>query len=566
MNLLTKASLLFHILRWRLTWNKYDLDYIPAGVDAKKFMTARQAAALIPDGAVVWTGGMGGHGYCSIFYRGVKDAFARTGHPRDLTWIGVGAMGGRGKVPGSIEELNAPGIIKRYIGGHHETMKAILKLADQGHVELHNLPQAEMGYLLEAQARGESAVVTDTGVGSFLDPRVGAGSPVLPGREPSYISVEGDRLRFTLPQVQVGMCVAPYADREGNIYATHASSLTENKLLAAAVNRNGGKMLVSVSGVVPQDPANIYIPAADVDAVVVNPRSWQAGSIEQRRYWPMFCVGAKVDKVDAVARLKFMNDLLKITPVRKPPELAVARMAADLLTLAARPGANINIGVGLPEEVCRLFVEGGLAEDVHFGTETGVYGGLPTPGVFFGGGIAPEKMMHSAEIFRFWKDNLDVTVLGMLEADEQGNVNVSHRGPGAVNFVGVGGFPDLVSYAKCIIFIGAWMAGAMFRIDNGKMVIEKPGEMKFVKKVSHITMSGPQALKLGKKVFYATNVGLFALTARGMELVAVMPGIDVKKDILDASPMKIVLPDWGPVQTLNSCVVTGEGFKIAWPK
>ena len=567
MNLLTKAYLVFHILRWRLSWDKHDLDYLPDGVDPKKFLSARQAAALIPDGATVMTCGMAASARCSIFYWAIKEAFARTGHPRDLTWLGVGAMGARGKVPGSIEDLNAPGIIKKYIGGHLETMKAILRLADQGHVELHNLPQAEMGYLLEAFARGEDSVVSDAGVGSFLDPRVGEGSVVLPGKGQSLISVEGDQLRFTMPKPDVGLFIAPYADREGNIYATNAATLTENRLLVNALKKTGGKALVSVGELAPKDEKNIYIPAEDITAVIVNPWSEQTGGIQQRRYWPMFTLNAKVDKVESVARLKFVNELLKITPVRRPPEVAMARTAADLFTRVAKPGANVNIGVGLPEEVCRLIVEGGLDNDVHFGTETGVYGGLPTPGIYFGAGIAPEKMIHSAEIFRFWKEgNLDVTVLGLLEADEEGNVNVSHRGPGAINFVGAGGFPDLVNYAKTIIFIGTWMAGAKFEIADGKVVIKQPGAPKFMKKVTHITMSGKHALKLGKQVYYVTNVGVFKLTERGMELVQVVPGIDVKKDVIEACPMRIVLPSSGEVPVARRELITGEGFKLAWPK
>jgi len=35
--------------------------------------------------------------------------------------LGTCPQGGRGKVPGTIEELCAPGIITRYIVGHGET-------------------------------------------------------------------------------------------------------------------------------------------------------------------------------------------------------------------------------------------------------------------------------------------------------------------------------------------------------------------------------------------------------------------------------------------------------------
>ncbi len=61
---------------------------------------------------------------------------------------------------------------------------------------------------------------------------------------------------------------------------------------------------------------------------------------------------------------------------------------------------------------------------------------------------------------------------------------------------------------------------------------------------------------------YVTNVGVFKLTERGMCLVEVMPGVDVQKDILDACPMRVVLPEDGQVPTVDPSIVTGEGFKL----
>ena len=64
------------------------------------------------------------------------------------------------------------------------------------------------------------------------------------------------------------------------------------------------------------------------------------------------------------------------------------------------------------------------------------------------------------------------------------------------------------------------------------------------------------------KVFYATNVGVFRLTARGMELTRGMPGVDVQKDIIDFAPMKIVLPEDGEVPVVDESSVTGNGFRL----
>jgi len=566
MNLLTKIQLLGQIARWRLTWDKRDTGFRPAELQNPKFVSARQAVALIADAAVVMSSGMAANSRCSIFFWAIKERFLATGQPRNLTWMVVGANGGRGRAPGTLEELALPGLMTRYVGGHLETIKAQLQLAQEGKLELQAMPQGVMTFLLEAQGRGEDSLVTDVGVGTFLDPRVGAGTQVVPGRGESLVTVEGGKLRYRLPKLDVAMFVAPYADAEGNIYMENAATLTESRESSLAAKKNGGQVLVAVAEVRPRDPAKIFLPADKVDAIVVNPRNEQTGAVPQKKYWPMFTAGARVDVEDAVGRLKFANRVLKITPVRTLSELAMARLAAALFMRIAPQGANVNIGVGLPEEVCRLICEGGLTQDVTFATETGVYGGLPAPGVFFGAAINPIKLLSSAEIFHFWDQHLDVAILGLLQADSEGNVNVSKRGEGPIHYVGPGGFPNLVRAAKNIIFIGSWMARAEIEVRGGKVVIQKPGTPKFLEQVDQITFSGKQALALGKQVFYVTHVGAFRLTRRGVELFQVMPGIDIERDVLKACPMKIVLPEKAKPQVVEASIVTGQGFRLQWPK
>ncbi|MCX5758173.1 MAG: hypothetical protein NTU83_06635 [Candidatus Hydrogenedentes bacterium] len=242
----------------------------------------------------------------------------------------------------------------------------------------------------------------------------------------------------------------------------------------------------------------------------------------------------------------------------------MARLAALVFSENVKKGAYVNIGTGLPEEACRMLYEAGLLKDVTVFTESGVIGGLPAPGVFFGASACPKKMVTSPEIFRLCATDLDVTMLGVLEADSEGNVNVSKRGNGPKNYVGPGGFIDITTGAKIIVFVTTWMARSEIAIENGKIAIKQPGRAKFIDKVSEITFSGKQALKAGKQVFYVTTVGVFHLTERGMELVRVIPGVDIQRDILSASPMKIVLPESGQVPVDDESVVTGRGFKLSY--
>ena len=222
-------------------------------------------------------------------------------------------------------------------------------------------------------------------------------------------------------------------------------------------------------------------------------------------------------------------------------------------------------GYGLPQEVGRLAVEGGLGDDITFMIETGVIGGTPAPGFFFGMAINPKKLITSAQMFHYIEKHLDATILGMLQVDSQGNVNVSKKSPAIKEYVGPGGFINLVTYARNIIFVGQFMARAQLEIADGKLVVRKPGVPKFVEKVEEVTFSAHEALKKGQNVYYCTNVGTFQLTSRGVELIEVAPGVDIRKDILEAAPgARIVLPEDGNVPVMDASILTGEGFRLQW--
>jgi propionate CoA-transferase len=222
----------------------------------------------------------------------------------------------------------------------------------------------------------------------------------------------------------------------------------------------------------------------------------------------------------------------------------------------------VDIGIGLPEEVARLLYESGVMKELEMLTEAGVFGGVAAPGVFFGAAVNPDKVAPSYDAFDQIYKRLDWAVLGCLEADSEGNVNVSNRGPGLMNYVGPGGFIDLITGAKNILFVSSWGARAKIDVVGDHVKLIDHGKPKFVEKVYEITFNGKEALKHNKNVYYVCHIGAFRLTERGMELMYVMPGIDPQKDIIDASPMKIVLPENGTPEVVGADVVTGQGFRF----
>lgn len=562
MGWLERFRLLLHVIRWRLTWSKKDLNFRPAGPVPSKFITAREAAGLIPDGATVFSNGLAGNARCSVFFWAIRELFKQSGHPNHLTWVNVGAQGGRGKAPGTIEEVGLPGLMQRYIAGHLETCKAQLQLAQNGQLELHTLPQGVMSLLLEAQASGKTQLRSKVGLGTFLDPRVGNGSALSPNAVAQYVAENGEELIYFLPKLDIALINAPYADAEGNIYFRDAAVWTENLQSARAARANGGKVFVTVSRIVPRSDEEISLPASEVDYIVVHPYNEQTASVRQNRYWPMFTPESTAAPAKAVRQLRFINNLLKITPVRGSVEYALARLAAGVFAREVRVGAMLNIGVGFPEEVARQLVSSGLAGQLLFTTEAGAYGGLPAPGIFFSAAIGPRHLECSSTMFHRYETELDAAILGFLQVDSQGNVNASHRGPLQTDVVGPGGFPDIANGAHTVIFVGTWMANAQFALGDTGLRIKKPGPCKFVKTASHITFSAREALQMGKKVFYVTNVGVFALTEKGLELRQVMPGIHVEQDILRVCAAQIHLPENGKVEVADASILTGKGFKL----
>ncbi len=563
MNLFTKLGIQLHTLHWVLTWNKHNNHYPSPVPDNPKFMTPWQAVDLIKEGAVVGTSGIGGNQRSSAIFWAMRDRFKAEGHPRKLTIICVGGQGGRGKVPGTMEELAQDGLQTCLIAGHIETYKAQLKLVDQGKMELQCMPQGTLALLIKAQGEGTDHIINETGPGTFMDPRTGRGTPVVPVNATQYVEVLGDgRFKYTLPLLDTAIFNAPAADRKGNIYIKNCAVICESLELVKAVRRNGGKVIVNVGLVVEEGYDEVFIPAKEVDAVVYWPGVEQTATIKHRKHWDCFTLHSRMSEAEGLARQQVINNFLGITPKRKPVDALLARLATLIFVNHAHKGDHVDIGVGLPEEVSRLLYESGVMNELVMINESGVFGGVAAPGIFFGAAINPREIVSSATAFERVYQRLDWAILGALQIDESGNVNVSKRGEGAINYVGPGGFIDLVANAKSLLFCSAWGEGARFAVENGTVRVVHHGKPKFIKEVDEITFNGREALKHGKQVFYVTHVGAFRLTEGGMELIYVMPGIDIQRDILNVCPMRIVLPENGAPQLVNDAVITGRDFRL----
>jgi propionate CoA-transferase len=553
------------LARWGLAIARRDIRYPSPVRDNPKFMSAEAAVALIHDRAVVAASGLGAHQRASILYWALRERFTQTGRPRRLTIVNVGGHGSRGLLPGTLDELAQPGLSTRFITSHFETFRAFAELAAARKCELQCLPLGIMALLFDALRRGETSVLGDTGVGTVLDPRVGRGSPVQAGAREPLITVEGERLRYRMPPIDVALFNVPAADRRGNLYVKNCAMIGDSYELAHAAKRNGGIVIANIGLLVDEGYDRIFLPAKLVDAIVYYPNTEQTAGFFHRDPWPALTVRSRASIKDGLAhaqRTRRFAEFAGRLPQRTAVDEAVYRLAAVTLAENVRRGAPVAIGAGHPEEVARVAFERGRLDDFTFLVESGVIGGLPAPGAYFGAAFAPREIVSTAEFFTRCYRRLDATCLGALEVDGAGNVNVSRRGPGARHYAGPGGFMDFTAAARTIIFVSGWMRGGALGVENGTVRLRAFGTPKFLRRVSEVTFNGALALQARKTVFYATPVGLFRLTTRGMELVGVMPGIDVRNDVIAATPMKVVLPESGEVPALPHALITGKGFKL----
>ena len=149
-------------------------------------------------------------------------------------------------------------------------------------------------------------------------------------------------------------------------------------------------------------------------------------------------------------------------------------------------GQLVNLGYGVPALIPALGFGRRLHERVAFSIEHGPVGGLPDGMATFGPSANPDLLIDSASVFDLYDGGLlDVTALGLTQADRHGKVNVSrfaHMAPGS------GGFCNICHQTRRILFCGTFTAGGLeTEVVNGQVVIRRESKLK--KFVSQADMS-----------------------------------------------------------------------------
>jgi acyl CoA:acetate/3-ketoacid CoA transferase len=245
------------------------------------------------------------------------------------------------------------------------------------------------------------------------------------------------------------------------------------------------------------------------------------------------------------------------------PPFSVAKVIARRVAQELRDGDAVNIGFGISANVPRILIEEGRHGAVTWVIEQGAVGGVPLLDFQFGCASNAEAIVPSPQQFAYFQGGgFDMSLLSFLEIDRQGSVNVSKLGARPHVTAGVGGFVDITARAKKIVFSGYFTAGAALEIYAGALRIEREGKVKkLVEAVEQVSFSGPRAVAQGQEVLYVTERCVMRLERKGVTVVELAPGVDLRREVLDQAgfPLEVA----ASLATMDGRLFHPEPFGLA---
>jgi len=512
------------------------------------------AASLINDGDVVTVSSSSGLGCPDAMLAAIGARFETEGHPRQLTLLHPIAAGDMYGVKG-VDHLAKHGLIKSIIAGSFPSGPSSLPMPDiwrmvvDNEIRAYNLPSGVMFDMHRDAAAKRPGVLTKVGLDTFVDPdRQGGAMNRLSESEPvvKKVTFAGEEWLF-FPNIvpRVAIVRATTADEKGNLSYEHEGALLGGRDQALAVRNNGGIVIAQVKRVVKAGSLGtqqVHIPCNLVDYVVVDREQKQTTQIE---YDPE--ISGEIKVPDSEFEFAEWN-----------AEKVIARRAAMELA----DGGAVNLGFGISANVPRILLEEGLNGRVTWVIEQGAVGGMPLLGFAFGCSANADAIMPSPSQFIYFQGGgFDVSLLSLLQIDRFGNVNVSKLPSKPYLTAGCGGFIDITTHAKKLVFSGFFTAGAKLQVGDGRLTILQEGKSKkFITDVDHVTFSGRMAQQRGQQVLYVTERCVLRLTTKGLEVIEVAPGIDLKKDVLEQADFPLIVsPD---LKTMDAAIFSESPFGL----
>lgn len=509
-----------------------------------KLVSAAEAVARIPDGAVVTVSSSSALGCPDLVLEALGKRFDDEGHPRALTMLHPIAAGDMYGVKG-IDHIARDGLISRVLAGSYPSgpsslpMPEIWKMIVEDRIEAYNVPSGIMFDMHREAAARRPGVLTRIGLDTFVDPRrEGCAMNAKAAARPIVARVEfAGETWLHFPNIVPDVCIlrATTADERGNLTYEHEGAYLGGLEQAIAVRNHGGVVIAQVQRMTAAGslrPHDVRVPGHLVDLVVIDPDQKQTCETPY----------------DPAISGQIMRPWSSFKLAEHGVEKVIARRAA----LELKRGMTANLGFGISAQVPRILLEEGHPDAVTWAIEQGAVGGMPLTDFAFGCASNADGFVPSPQQFIYFQGGgFDVSFLSFLEIDVEGNVNVSKLGKKPYLTAGCGGFVDITAHAKKIVFSGWFEAGAAVEFTEDGIHVRNPGKFtKMVDKVEHVTFSGKRAREQGQDVLYITERCVMRLTENGLVATEIMPGIEPERDIVAASQGRVTIaPDARVIST-----------------
>lgn len=500
-----------------------------------KIKTAAEAVKLIGDDATVAVNSSSGLLCPDDVLKALGERFLSEGAPKNLTTIHPIAAGDMFGTKG-VDHIAHKGMISRIIGGSYPSGPTTAEppliwqriLAED--LAAWNVPSGIVFDMLREGAAKRPGVLTKVGMETFVDPDLdGCAMNQSARKAPLVKRVEfaGETwLHFPAIQPDVAIIRASTADENGNLTFEQEGATLGAMEMALAARNSGGLVIAQVRRVAAQGtlkPHDVRVPGILVDVIVEAPDQLQTTATP---YDP------------AISGELFRPQHSFRTAEFNPGKVIARRVAMEL-----QSGWAVNIGFGISANVPRILIEEGLHGAVTWVIEQGAVGGVPLLDFKFGCASNAEAFVASPHQFIYFQaGGFNCSLLSFLEVDADGSVNVSRLAATPHRTAGAGGFVDITSRARKIVFSGNFNAGARMQIEDGRLRIDREGKIaKFVPKVDQISFSGKRARAQGQDVTYVTERCVIRLLDQGLTVTEIAPGLDLTRDILDqaATPLQV---------------------------
>lgn len=502
-----------------------------------KITTASEAVAQISDNATVTVSSSSGLGCPDLVLRALGERFDAEGHPQNLTMLHPIAAGDMYGVKG-IDHIAKDGLISRILAGSYPSgpsskpMPEIWKMIVEERIEAYNIPSGIMFDMHRDVAARKPGVLTKVGLNTFVDPiREGCAMNASAAKKPIVHRREFDGetwLHFPNIVPDVAIVRGTTADEKGNITFEHEGAYLGALELAIATRNHGGLVIAQVKRVTANGslrPHDVHIPGNLVDLVVIDPDQKQT--------------------TETVYDPAISGEVLRPWSSFDLADYGIEKVMARRAAMELNEGNSAVLGFGISANVPRVLLEEGYPQSVTWAIEQGAVGGVPLTGFAFGCTANADSILPSPNQFMYFQGGgFDVAFLSFMEVDREGNVNVSKLGKKPYLTAGCGGFVDITSHAKKIVFSGYFEAGAKFNLSEEGLTISAPGKFsKMVDAVEHVTFSGQRARETGQDVMYITERCVMRLEATGLVATEIMPGIDPQRDIVAVSEGRVQIAE-----------------------